>query len=49
MEITLVVLGVVIIALLWRLISAVERIEDEIVAARRHPQADPRSEDRRGT
>jgi hypothetical protein len=49
MEITLVVLGVVIVALLWRLISAVERIEDEIVAARRHPRADPRSEDRRRT
>lgn len=43
MEITSVVLGVVIVALLWRLNSAVERIEDEIVAARRHPGADPRS------
>jgi hypothetical protein len=48
MEITLVVLGVVIVALLWRLISAVERIEDEIVAARRHRRADLRSQDRRG-
>jgi hypothetical protein len=49
MEITLVVLGVVIVALLWRLISAVERIEDEIAAARRHPPADSHSGDRRGT
>ncbi|WP_157041742.1 hypothetical protein [Nitriliruptor alkaliphilus] len=49
MEIALVVFGVAIVALLWRLISAVERIEDEVVAARRHPPADPRSGDRRGT
>jgi hypothetical protein len=48
-KITLVVLGVVIVALLWRLISAVERIEDEMVAARRQARADPRSEDRGGT
>jgi hypothetical protein len=48
-EIMLVVFGVVIVALLWRLISAVERIEDEIGAARRQPPADSRSGDRRET
>jgi hypothetical protein len=48
-EIMLVVLGVVIVALLWRLISAVERIEDEIAAARPDPSADSRSGDSRET
>jgi hypothetical protein len=48
MDFVLVVLVGVIAALLWRLISAVERIEDEIIAARREPASDPHPGDAEG-
>lgn len=48
MEVMLVVLVAVIALLLWRLISAVERIEDDISAARQRPVSDSSPSDADG-